>query len=765
MRRKNPWWPFLFLLVLTASHRSRAFHRFRPSFYHRIVSKNIGTYIFGFFSRLADSQKNIFLKISKFPDSSPTQNYRLYSYYSMIKNLKITGKYKFQTTQKPEFNLANQRNFSKFSPNKTTKSPKHLDTQTDSASRFFSQLESKIDESSFGGFRKFKQLKPSQKPTSSIKARRTKLPKFKNLDHRFLRILSGFQPPEKEPSLDKDDWDSVVSETCSSVSPSILRDPDSVAPQNLSYTMAVNPDVTPTRLPTLSPTEIPIGNPTVGQVANPTVTPTVLPTIHATPLLATTPPTALSISAPVFVSLLSTENPTSSTLISTKRLGPPPSIPYDPDAIFGGDSDEDPYDYSDDEGDLDVDHDPGPYSPRPLSHDNHNSCFGNDLSGPPTSPRPPSLLARPTLEGLLHWQTEQDALWPVTLPSPSGIPIQIFPLAPPSPPLWALLAFDAPPSKTNLIPSENPSSGLTSQSSLDSPADLSNSLADEVPASSSIDYTWESYSIPSYDLNCSEAAGCSCEPHRNPSVDFSAIPSTDSPSDFFLENTAAPLSSSSHPSILSPILILAHNHTTPPSFPPLSDMSYSYDISPPLVFKISSFKLSTRPTSYLNCPLFGPRIKAPPWFHIKHPYSSRPLPVLDFSLSEKVQTRTRQHNPPRISARQHHLRVSTRLTSAQRPSPTSNLKPRWLPFSAARRRLLLRRRDCPLGGLRSCSVSSGSKRRHTSDKIVPLIDKTNPQIYTNILNHEISKNSKNNMFTPMISPTTPNTFYWEVIAG
>ena len=32
----------------------------------------------------------------------------------------------------------------------------------------------------------------------------------------------------------------------------------------------------------------------------------------------------------------------------TKKIRPPP-IPYDPNAIFGGDSDEDPYDYSDDE--------------------------------------------------------------------------------------------------------------------------------------------------------------------------------------------------------------------------------------------------------------------------------------------------------------------------------------------------------------------------------------------------------------------------------
>ena len=53
---------------------------------------------------------------------------------------------------------------------------------------------------------------------------------------------------------------------------------------------------------------------------------------------------ALSISAPVFSPLISTEK--LSRLTSIKR--PPPLIPYDPDAIFGGDSDEDLYDYSDD---------------------------------------------------------------------------------------------------------------------------------------------------------------------------------------------------------------------------------------------------------------------------------------------------------------------------------------------------------------------------------------------------------------------------------
>ena len=60
------------------------------------------------------------------------------------------------------------------------------------------------------------------------------------------------------------------------------------------------------------------------------------------------------------------------------KLRPPP-IQYDPDAIFGGDFDEDPYDYSEDEEELHTHHhacltpgpgyDPGPCAPRPLSQD------------------------------------------------------------------------------------------------------------------------------------------------------------------------------------------------------------------------------------------------------------------------------------------------------------------------------------------------------------------------------------------------------------
>ena len=110
------------------------------------------------------------------------------------------------------------------------------------------------------------------------------------------------------------------------------------------------------------------------------------------PIPTSTLPTALSISAPVFSPLVSTENLTLPTLNYTKRLGPPPLIPYDPDAIFGGDFDEDPYDYSDDEGDL---------------------CFGFDRSVP-CSPRPPSQ-DQPTTEGLRAWNEERGLFWGRTL--------------------------------------------------------------------------------------------------------------------------------------------------------------------------------------------------------------------------------------------------------------------------------------------------------------------------------------------------------------
>ena len=67
----------------------------------------------------------------------------------------------------------------------------------------------------------------------------------------------------------------------------------------------------------------------------------------------------------------------------TKKREPLPLTQYDPDAIFGGDSDDDLYDYSDDEGSPCLDYDPGPCSPRPLSQ------------------------GQPTMEGLRAWNEER----------------------------------------------------------------------------------------------------------------------------------------------------------------------------------------------------------------------------------------------------------------------------------------------------------------------------------------------------------------------
>jgi hypothetical protein len=85
---------------------------------------------------------------------------------------------------------------------------------------------------------------------------------------------------------------------------------------------------------------------------------------------ASTSQTSLSMTAPVFSPLVATETSSLSPLTIPKKRGPP-LIHYDPNAIFGGDSDEDTNDYSDDEDDnyktcLGYDHS-APFFPRPLS--------------------------------------------------------------------------------------------------------------------------------------------------------------------------------------------------------------------------------------------------------------------------------------------------------------------------------------------------------------------------------------------------------------
>ena len=85
--------------------------------------------------------------------------------------------------------------------------------------------------------------------------------------------------------------------------------------------------------------------------------------------------------------LSETKGPISSSLASTKRLSPCPSVPYDPDVIFEYDSDEDLSVYCD-------------------SDDDDDSCFGFDRSAP-CLPRPLDLPTQPTVEGHLAWLGER----------------------------------------------------------------------------------------------------------------------------------------------------------------------------------------------------------------------------------------------------------------------------------------------------------------------------------------------------------------------
>ena len=157
---------------------------------------------------------------------------------------------------------------------------------------------------------------------------------------------------------------------------------------------------------------------------------------------------------------------------------PPPTIPYDPDAIFGGDPDEDLYDYSDDDDDL---------------------CFGFDRSLP-CSPRPLSQ-DQPTIEGLRAWNEERGlSLWGTTITLLSELDIT------PSYPLFT---------PHNLV--------TLGGSSLFVPPERTD-LPSQLPV-----YDWDSSGPSSCDYAEVEAACCSCEPCSNPSMEDSVIPLYDPP--------------------------------------------------------------------------------------------------------------------------------------------------------------------------------------------------------------------------------------------
>jgi hypothetical protein len=400
--------------------------------------------------------------------------------------------------------------------------------------------------------------------------------------------------------------------------------------------------------------------------------------------------------------------------------------------------------------------------------DNYNLCFGNDLSGPPSSPRPSSLLPRPSLEGLLQWQTEHNALLPVTLLSPSGTLIHISPLVPPTPPLWGRLAFDAPPTNTNREPSSISSSGLSSQSSLDSPADFSNSVADEVPSSSSIDYTWDSYSIPSCDLDCPEAAGCSCDSSSNPSAILSADPRPDTEameaslktsSDRQLDTEAmeASLKTSSDRQLDTEAMEASSKTSSDRQHdwidllsPGLSTTPTKLPTRQPFIHSSHSGRTwTTRDATWLK----SPRSRS----KLRRRISDPPLsPFPEFSLSKNVKPRPR-YMP--LSPR-HPLDIfKTPInTSLHWPHPKNN----WIPHSAARKRFEKMRKPRPSSTLK------------TINRIVDGTTTPSPSCPNNRLGKKLKNNLDNKKlnffmttfdFTPMIFPTTPNIFYWEAIAG
>ena len=179
------------------------------------------------------------------------------------------------------------------------------------------------------------------------------------------------------------------------------------------------------------------------------------------------------------------------------RLRPPPRE-YDPDAIFGGDSDEDPYDYSDDED---------------LYYDNNSTSAGYDPG--PCAPRPLSQ-GQPTTEGLRAWNEERGLfLWGRTLITP-------------------LTEADITPSYPFFTPSNLGTLGTSSPDTFPSPPLETAPLPLPLPV-----YDWDSLAAPSCGTAGTEAACCSCEPssllsadsldsHNDSSTDLSPDPTPDS---------------------------------------------------------------------------------------------------------------------------------------------------------------------------------------------------------------------------------------------
>ena len=242
------------------------------------------------------------------------------------------------------------------------------------------------------------------------------------------------------------------------------------------------PDVNRKKTPTLSQTVVPKGIATEGLEATPSSTHTVLPfplsnTVGLSIDSTLTTPTTLSILAPVFSPLAPTINPIFSPLTPTKRRASPPPIPYDPDTIFGGDSDVDPYDYDDED------------------EDDSDSCFGYDRSIP-CPPRPLSQ-GQPTAEGLRAW-LEERGLWAEQTNHYLTTKAQIT--------LISEVDVDITPSYPYFTPFNLAALGPASPGA--SPPSPLNTLALPLPLP---DDGWDSSGVSSCEATGTEVAECSCE--------------------------------------------------------------------------------------------------------------------------------------------------------------------------------------------------------------------------------------------------------------
>jgi hypothetical protein len=443
--------------------------------------------------------------------------------------------------------------------------------------------------------------------------------------------------------------------------------------------------------------------------------------------------------AKAFSSSIPLREPTSPSI----KLKPLP-IQYDPDTIFGGDSDVDLHDYSDDDGE-DADssnYDPGPCSPRPLSQ------------------------GQPTIDGLRAWQEERGLCvgqanhYMTTRPSIT---------------LLSEIEMDLTPSYPHFTPFNPAILGLTSPRTPSQPPLTTPALPLPLP-----DYDWDSFGASSCEP--AETACCSCEASGDPSV----------------ENPANPLYEPHYP-LLDPSLDLIEVYPSnswgdgaplpdPPLEPPIDSLPSTINIS-----SLDSAESSSN-VSWKDSPLLSAKpgqlkktimVSRRPWLTPPLPSNiawrgwvlskismiltrppRHPSPSLDFSLSAN-------ERPRRRSAQPHHGESKPPLRNT---TPRMEMKTLWTPRSAARRRLERRR------NLQPPLLRSRCNYRRSRNRVGPIFlppcnidypheNKKSEYTITDIsITDHPEYNKTITVFPPFFNPfysfpENKTLMYWEVKAG